>query len=98
MRAMAAGSAGTGIAWPLTRIVPVMVPYAMAWILTPACLAATAALFALWVGDWSPLPMVGLPSLISTMAAGAGLPFAAGGRTVMAASAREMASPGAVPA
>src|SRR2546427_11873903 len=94
---MAAGSAGTGIVWPLTRIVPVAVPYAMVWILTPACLAAAAALFTLWVGDWSPLPTVGLPSLISTMAAGAGLPLAAGGRVVMALSAKEMVSPVAVP-
>jgi len=41
--------------------------------------------------------MVGAPSLIKTMAAGAGLPSAPGGSAVIAFSASEMASPVAVP-
>ena len=64
---------------------------------TWARLASAAAAATVSAADWSPRPMVGVPSLINTIAAGGTLPSAARGTALMALNDDERASPVAVP-
>ena len=92
-----AGSAGTGTDSPWMVTVPDDVPNAMVSIGTCAAFAAAVACSVVASGDWMPSPIVGEPSLIKTMAAGAFCPSEPGGNAAIAPSALLIATPVAVP-